>query len=144
MPIHAFFATRAEHRPTRPEPTAATVTLMRPLRSPLFRWDDLRGSGVASRSKAQGHKRAGGAGKAPQRRFTLTERNTGVLSRTFDLDSWILDIMDHCDGRRTVREIASDPSLLPTVPGASDGEKAQKAMQLMQFFGQQEILLLNI
>ncbi|MBC8132978.1 MAG: class I SAM-dependent methyltransferase [Deltaproteobacteria bacterium] len=138
MPMHAFFATRAAHRPMRPALTEATLMLMRPVRSPLFRWDELRGAPKqGSKSKPSGRH------QPPPRTFNLVQRNTGALTRSFELDAWIVEILDRCDGNRTAREILDDARVAAMVPGASPQEKAHRAGQLMQFLAQQEVLLFD-
>lgn len=157
MPMHAFFATRADHRPQRLAANDVTLFLMRPRRSPLFRWDDLGGDtapkasgGSATgndRSKARGNGAGQGKGKGMRPAsagFTLAERHTGVLSRSFELEPWIVKILRRCDGARTTQQIVEDPAILSQVPGTSAAEKGQRVRQLMSFLAQQEVLLFEV
>jgi SAM-dependent methyltransferase len=137
MPMHACFATRAGHRPTRLLPTDLTLMLMRPRRSPLFRWDNLRlPTDRDAKSKAHGR-------RAP-RTFPVAERNLGPLSRTFEFDEWIANILNRCDGSRTTKEILGDPAVVAGIPGVSPEQKSRVTGPLLKLLAQQELLLFDI
>jgi hypothetical protein len=137
MPMHACFATRLGHRPTRLLPTDLTLMLMRPIRSPLFHWDNLRMPPDRD-AKSKSH------GRRAPRTFPVAERNLGPLSRTFEFDEWIANILNRCDGSRTTKEILDDPAVVAGVPGVSPEQKSRVTGPLLKLLAQQELLLFDI
>lgn len=136
MSRHSFFATRATYRPLRLTAAGMTLMQMRPRRSPLFRWEALRPDRARDSTRKP-------PSRAP-RGGTLTERDVGPLTRTFELESWILQILDRCDGERTAQQIFELPEVLAAVAGTTPAAKLKRYGQIMELFGREEVLLFKI
>lgn len=139
MSKHAFFATHAAYRPMRLPAAGVTLMVMRPLRSPLFRWEGLQQQDAAP--ARAGARQSKAAPRAGARGTTLVERDVGAVTRTLELEPWILTILDRCDGKRTTRQILDEPAVLAAVPGATVDAKLLRCGQLMELLAQQEVVL---
>lgn len=117
MAMHAFFATRSTHRPAHRPIGGGAFWEMRPVRSPLFRWDEVR------------------------TRKALVERAVGPLTRTLELDAWILGILERCDGRRTAAEILALPQVRGAIPSPSPEAGKEIFGRIMELLGGEEVLL---
>ena len=96
---HQVYATRATYVPFHPTPAGLILLAMRPRRSPLFRWDELRV-----------------VGKKQRKQFRLTEgAGSEAYTREFDFAPWQLSIVGECDGLRTAMDVFNLPAG-PTAP----------------------------
>ncbi len=119
---HELYATRSSYVPMRPRPSGAVLLALRPIRSPLFAWGQLE-------SLEDG-------------RLRLKQQAlSGMYTRSFDLDRWMVTLLEACDGKRSVLEIFLLPEVQTAVPGENTDDKLDNFGGLMQAYAEQEVLL---
>jgi SAM-dependent methyltransferase len=121
---HQVFATRTSYEPFHPVVAGQVALAMRPLRSPLFAWNEMEEMGANTR---------------------LKERNVSdSYSRTFDLAPWNIAVLGECTGTRTAFDIFRLPKIQRVIPGATADDKLAMFGDLLQLLAAQEVILCEI